>query len=616
MFTLRVDQALITKISKGDFYVVDLEADGLDDYTRIWCLSVGRPMKGVTTYVGDDVERGLQFLEDKLIVGHNFLKYDLDVIQNLYPETKITSNQIIDTLVLSRLDYPARPGLHALEAWGERVGIEKVEHEDWSQFSEDMKRRCETDVRITLKVFAKLGKLMKEMPLACEIEHAVAYQTRQCEKTGFCFNAKKAQADAAAFERRQSEVLSAIQAMWPPRLVKAKEVVKTYKVKPNKHSPLYGLIDAGVPFCPVSVEVFTGSREQAIDRLIQTRGWKPKKQTDSGGYALDEEVLANLPSTWPEVKLLEEYYDLESKLGFLKSRETKKRKTGWLDVVKDDGRIHPSINFCRAYTHRMSASNPNLQNVHKELRDYWEAPEGWTLVGADASGLELRCLCHYMTPYDGGRWAKEAVSGDIHTLNQNALGAYVRDTAKRIIYAMPYGAGDAKLGEIWYIDAHTAQQPPRYDVLGIAPTKSSVAIGRAIKGLPIFGNFEKLKKSAQQVVSQYGFILMPDGRKIRLEPKNNYSVIASLCQSLGAVVVKCAIALMPGLFHEKGLKYGRDYQFVVDVHDEIQMYVKPEHVETVEATAITAFRMTTDVLRLSVQMDGETKHGKTWAETH
>lgn len=612
MFTIKVDHSLFAKISKGDFLVIDFETDGLDDYTKIWCVSIGEPNKRIKTYTGDDIPAALSRMKNRILVGHNILKFDQAVVNKLHPDIGMDTKNCIDTLVLSRLDFPARPGAHALAAWGERLGIPKIVHEDWTKLSPEMIERCEVDVKITLKVFARLGKLLKSMPLACEIEHAVAYQTWQCEQEGFPFNVERAIKDAAALEKKQAEVLTELQKMWPMRFKAAPE--RVYKVKPNKRSPFYGILDPGVPFSPIEYETFEGSREQAIDRLIKKYGWKPTVMTKAREPALDEEVLASLPH--PEARLLETYYECESKLGFLKSRENKKRKTGWLDVVRSTGRIHTSINFCKAYTHRMSSSNPNLQNVPKDMREYWEAPEGWVLEGADASSLELRVMCHYVAPYDGGAWADEVVAGDAHTTNQTALGAYSRDTAKRLIYAMPYGGGDTTLGGIWLMDAYAAKAEPRFEALGIQPTKKKAEIGKAIKRLAIFGKLEQLKKDAGTIVSQRGYIILPDGRKVRVSPRQNYSIIATLCQSLGAVVVKAAIAMLPWLLHEKGLVYGPDYRFALDVHDEIQMFVRLEHVETVKAVAVAAFEATTELLNLKVPMSGEAKHGHLWSETH
>ena len=62
-----------------------------------------------------------------------------------------------------------------------------------------------------------------------------------------------------------------------------------------------------------------------------------------------------------------------------------------------------------------------------ECRELFTIPEGYQLVGVDLSGIELRCLAHFMQ--DGGAYAKEILDGDIHSANAAAMGVS-RDEAK------------------------------------------------------------------------------------------------------------------------------------------------------------------------------------------
>ena len=70
------------------------------------------------------------------------------------------------------------------------------------------------------------------------------------------------------------------------------------------------------------------------------------------------------------------------------------------------------------------------------------------MVGADASGLELRCLAHFLAEYDDGEYADVVLNGDIHSHNQEAAGLPTRDSAKTFIYGWLYGAGPEKIGSI------------------------------------------------------------------------------------------------------------------------------------------------------------------------
>ena len=65
-----------------------------------------------------------------------------------------------------------------------------------------------------------------------------------------------------------------------------------------------------------------------------------------------------------------------------------------------------------------------------------------------------------------------------------------------------------------------------------------------------------------------------------------------------------------------GWGHGREYSFVANVHDEFQAEVKPEYAEYFGKIAIESIRKAGKKLKLNVLLDGESKIGETWAETH
>lgn len=70
-----------------------------------------------------------------------------------------------------------------------------------------------------------------------------------------------------------------------------------------------------------------------------------------------------------------------------------------------------------------------------ECRTLFHVPAEWGLqVGCDMSGLELRCLAHYMAWYDGGSYGDILLNGDIHSVNQKAAQLPTRDQAKTFIW--------------------------------------------------------------------------------------------------------------------------------------------------------------------------------------
>jgi hypothetical protein len=153
--------------------VVDIETNGLyNDVTEVHCI-VAKDIETQdgSVYKGDTIEEGLRhLLEADQIIGHNFIDYDMRVLEKLYG-IKLDVNKIVDTLLLSHMLYPHHSrhpdapaskqtssgrraiGPHSLENWGYYLGLGKIEYEDWSKFTNEMLERCKGDVEITERLY-------------------------------------------------------------------------------------------------------------------------------------------------------------------------------------------------------------------------------------------------------------------------------------------------------------------------------------------------------------------------------------------------------------------------------------------------------------------------------
>src|ERR1019366_9528095 len=156
--------------------------------------------------------------------------------------------------------------------------------------------------------------------------------------------------------------------------------------------------------------------------------------TNSGKAEVNEDTLLGLDYE-PVVKLRE--YLLVSK----RLSQLVEGKEGWMRHAKV-GRggiyyIHGPVKQSGTITHRASHINPNLAQVPRatspygaECRELFRVPERWVQLGVDVSGLELRCLAHYMARWDDGAYGLSVVAAkpnDVHTLHANLLGVD-RDT--------------------------------------------------------------------------------------------------------------------------------------------------------------------------------------------
>lgn len=155
--------------SQKKVLTVDSESDDLMPFaTKIHCISykwLGE--EEVYTDVDGFVRFRTVLREADEIVGHNILGFDVLLWLKLGAIDSFTVGpdsingkpvKFTDTLCLSRVLNADREGGHGLENWGLITGIPKPKHEDWSQYSEEMRVRCEADVRNNEKVYLLLLK--------------------------------------------------------------------------------------------------------------------------------------------------------------------------------------------------------------------------------------------------------------------------------------------------------------------------------------------------------------------------------------------------------------------------------------------------------------------------
>jgi DNA polymerase I-like protein with 3'-5' exonuclease and polymerase domains len=259
-----------------------------------------------------------------------------------------------------------------------------------------------------------------------------------------------------------------------------------------------------------------------------------------------------------------------------------------------------------------------------ESRDLFGAPPGKKLVGVDADGLELRMLGHYMARFDGGAYARAVVDGDkragtdAHSLNMKAVRLRTRDGAKTWVYAYLYGAGDLKLGKTFYEDmadawreGFNAKHPgSRRERAWMQHGKQGRS--RIEQGFPALGELQKgVKAKAKQRSPKLRSL---DGRLLHIRAQ--HSALNTLLQGAGAVVMKKALVLAYDAFLERGWVFGREFAFVLNVHDEFQMEVMPEYAEEVGAIAADAIRRAGEAFGLRVPLAGSSDIGQTWADTH
>jgi DNA polymerase I-like protein with 3'-5' exonuclease and polymerase domains len=433
---------------------------------------------------------------------------------------------------------------------------------------------------------------------AIDLEHAVAQIIFRQEENGFHIDLEKAGKLYAHLKGIQERLTAELRQVFRPWYKPEKEFT------PKRDNRTMGY-RAGCPMTKVKLVEFNPSSGQHIaDRLIKEFGWKPKEFTETGAPKVDETVLKKLP--YPVVRNLIEYLTVNKRIGQLAEGDE-----AWLKHQKD-GVIHGGVNTNGAVTGRMTHMKPNMAQVPSvdhpyghECRELFGARPGWALVGADASGLELRCLGHYMARYDDGEYGRLCIDPNvkIHAYNRALLelpedppGTNVYyQIAKRWMYAFLYGAGDAKLGEIFGSGGAQKGKHLRSTFMANLPALNSLVSG--------------VKAAAEK----RGYLVGLDGRRLHI--RSLHSALNTLLQGAGAIIMKKALVILDADLQAM-FKPGVDYEFCANVHDEWQIECRPEIAEVVGKTAVEAIRKAGEHFKFRIPLDGEFKIGKTWADTH
>ena len=533
-----------------------------------------------------------QYLEGEQVVGHNIIGFDAPILNKVWGVV-IPDNKLVDTLVMSRLYKPdidivipeqgKAPSPHSLEAWGYRLGSHKIGFTAFDGgYTESMAIYCEQDVLLLEKLYNHLTTVMVKEGFSTQsiqLEHEVAIICRGMEDNGFMLDIEKAMVLNATLSGRMSDIEEDMQKVFPP-IVEQRFSEKTGKQLKDK------------------ITVFNpGSRQQIAERLAGL-GVVFTKKTDKGNVIVDEAVLEKIDL--PEAKLVAEYLMIQKRVAQISS---------WLELVGDDGRVHGRVTTNGAVTGRATHSSPNMAQVPAvgspfgaECREMWRVPKGYKQVGVDLSGIELRCLGHYLKDQE---WIDELLKGDIHWFNAQSFGLVergtvkddnnpehkkARNTTKTLTYGVLYGAGAAKAGSI----------------VGGNSSKGKKLIDSFINNTP---GLSSLKKKISRLMAK-GHLPALDGRRVWV--RSEHAALNTLLQSAGAIIAKQWLVESTKLLQEKGI----DAKLLAFVHDETQWEVKEDQAEEAARLIEQAATKAGEALGFRCPVDAEGKVGNNWRECH
>ena len=300
----------------------------------------------------------------------------------------------------------------------------------------------------------------------------------------------------------------------------------------------------------------------------------PAKKKTKTGYSTSAEVLEGLMEKHEIVPLILEY----RKLTKLSSTYV----TGLLKVMAEDGRVHSTFNQTETRTGRISSAEPNVQNIPvrtrlgAEMRRFFVAKEGYTLVDADYSQIELRILAHIAQDQQMIRAFRE--NADIHAITASqvfgcpleSLPAELRSRAKAINFGIVYGIGAFSLSK----QIHVSVAEAKAYIDAYLRTYSGVA---------------RYQKQAVEQAREDGYAVTIYGRRRELADihSKNKQVQAFAervalnmpVQGTAADIIKLAMIRVRDRIRREGL----DARLILQVHDELIVEAREEIAPQVEA---------------------------------
>jgi DNA polymerase I-like protein with 3'-5' exonuclease and polymerase domains len=657
----------------------DIETDGLLYVaSKIHCIGIVDVDTGEEFYYGPDVAgMAVSHLEQAdEIIGHNIKAFDIPALKKLARFTPKAGQKVTDTLITSRLMYPALKaddalndkvpaeykGKHSLGSWGHRLGEHKGDYAEvkrkqaielgytdevaiqrfiWAEFSTDMLDYMMQDVRLNFLLYKKFNPDQYPQK-AIVLEHRIAGLCEHIEESGFPFDfaaAGRLHVELLEKQYQLEQKLKAEFGSWEQPI--SPDPAKAWFV-PKKDDAKRGY-KKGVGFIKMKTVEFNPGSRQHIAKVLKERGWKPTKFTDGGSPLLDEETIEGAVARFPELHGVGEYLMLTKRLSQLTGS-----KQSLMAAVREDGRIHGRINPMGTITGRAAHYSPNLAQVPSAKKPYgtdfrrlFTVPAGYKLVGADMQGLELRGLAHYLSYYDGGAYGRTLLEGDPHWSTVLALGLLPPDTArdkhnqlhiilredcaKVFVYATVYGAGDIKAGAIIHealLNARNNAGQEGIDIYrqffgdDLAPSEAKLKqVGGTARKRFSEGitGYKQLNTQLADRVKQRGAVKGLDGRLIPL--RKEFAALNTLIQNAGAILCKewgC------NAYDELSgfIKPGEDFFFAAWVHDEYQVACREQYADFVGETLVACAQKAGEPYGFRIRLDSEYVVGDSWAATH
>ncbi|MBW2147014.1 MAG: DNA polymerase I [Deltaproteobacteria bacterium] len=354
-------------------------------------------------------------------------------------------------------------------------------------------------------------------------------------------------------------------------------------------------------------ERFLINSHQQLGRILFVKLNLPavKKTQKKTGYSTDVEVLEQLSPQHPLPGAVLEY------------RSLAKLKSTYVDALlemihPETGRIHTSYNQTVAATGRLSSSNPNLQNIPirteegRHIRQVFIPQEGWVMLSADYSQIELRLLAHLSEDetlcraFYEGEDIHARTAADVFGVDLQEVSAELRHRAKAVNFGIIYGQKGFGLSR----------------ELGISTREAQDIIDR------YFDRYPGVRRYREKVILQaqeHGFVTTLLGRRrmvpeilspnrVAREAAERVATNTPL-QGTAADLIKLVMIRIAPRIRKEGWKS----RMLLQVHDELVFESPPEEIDALEAAVREDME---NVMPLKVPLVVDVHRGRNWDEAH
>lgn len=330
----------------------------------------------------------------------------------------------------------------------------------------------------------------------------------------------------------------------------------------------------------------------------------PCKKKTKSGYSTNAEVLESLRYDHAVIEYILEYRSL-----------TKLKSTycdGLLKVIAPDGRIHTSFNQVETRTGRISSLEPNLQNIPirtplgRELRKFFIAGDGETLIDADYSQIELRVLAdlsndeNMINAFNSGVDIHTTTASQVFGLPVDMITKELRSRAKAVNFGIVYGIGAFSLAK----DIGVSRKEAQEYINNYLATFSGVDkyMNHMIELAKERGYSETLFNRRRYLpeLSSSNHMLRAFGERVA----RNMPI-----QGTAADIIKIAMVKVDKRLTDENMKS----RLILQVHDEL-IVESPED-EAQKALEIVTQEME-NACKMKVCLRADGKIGKTWFDAH